>query len=195
MAVFTTTLKVRSLLGLASGVTVYDELLSTLVDVADQIIFDEIGLPADHGGAVHPYTEKFDVSVKGQKDLAVNYTPLVSVVAITTGGTNGSAVAADDYYITDYGQVRLIPSGAYWPVGQQIVEITYNAGFASIPADLQHAATLVAVHHFNEGPRLGFQSEKLGTYNYKLSNLGMGMGLPPIVNRILAKYKRIFARP
>ena len=195
MPTFTTTLRVRSLLGLASGVTVYDELLDTLVDVADAIVFDEINLPASSGGTITAFSESFDIHVAGQKDLAVNYVPLVNVVAMTFGGTNGSLVASDDYYVTDYGQVRLIPDGSYYPAGRQIVNITYTAGFASIPSDLSHAATLIAVHHFNEGPHVGFQTEKLGTYNYKLANLGQGMGMPSIANRILAKYKRVFARP
>lgn len=195
MAVFTSALRVRNLLGLASGVTVYDELLETLVDVADSIIFDEINLPSSNGGRVSTYSESFDIHISGQKDLAVNYVPLVSVVAMTFGGSNGSLVGPADYYITDYGQVRLIPSGAYYPSGRQVVDITYTAGFSPIPNDLRHAATLIAVHHFNEGPHLGFQTEKLGTYNYKLANLGQGIGMPSIINRILAKYKRIFARP
>ena len=195
MAVFTSALRVRSLLGLASGVTVYDALLETLVDVADTIIFDEIQLPQSGGAALNTYSEFLDVGVVGQRDLAVNYTPLVSVVAMTFGGTSGSLIAADEYYVTEWGQVRLIPDGASYPAGRQTVNITYTAGFSRIPDDLRHAATLIAVHHFNEGPHIGFQTEKLGTYNYKLANLGLGMGMPSIVNRILAKYKRVFARP
>ena len=195
MAVFTSALRVRNLLGLASGVTVYDELLETLVDVADAVIFDEINLPLSNGARVATYSESFDINISGQKDLAVNYTPLVSIVAMTFGGSNGSLVGPADYYITDYGQVRLIPDGAYYPSGRQVVNITYTAGYARIPNDLRHAATLIAIHHFNEGPHIGFQTEKLGTYNYKLANLGQGIGMPSIVNRILAKYKRVFARP
>ena len=111
MAVFTSALRVRSLLGLASGVTVYDELLETLVDVADQIIFDEIDLPLSSGAGVTTYSESFDVQVAGQKDLAVTYTPLVSIVAMTFGNPGGSLISSDDYYITSYGQACWFPNG------------------------------------------------------------------------------------
>lgn len=195
MPTFTSRQRVRSLLGLASGVTVHDELIDVLVDVADQIVFDEIDLPASSGGRVTTFSEYIDIDRPGIGEFAVTNMPLVSVVAMTSGGTNGSLVAANKYYSTKWGQVRLVESGSYFPAGRQQVWITYKAGFSNIPPDLAHAATLIAVHHFNEGPHVGFQSERLSTYNYKIANLGNGMTIPPIALRILYKYRRAFARP
>jgi len=195
VATFTTRNRVRNLLGLASGVTVHDELIDALVEVSDQIIFDEIGLPSADGARVSTYTETLDVSGTGQNEIAVNYVPLISVVALTTGGSGGSLVDSDNYYFTEWGQVRLIPIGGFFPSGRQTVQITYTAGFSRVPNDLRHAATLVAVHMFNEGPHVGFQAERLATYNYKIANLGQGLYMPRIAQRILGKYKRLFARP
>jgi hypothetical protein len=192
---FTTRQRVRSLLGLASGVTVHDELIDVLVDVADQMVFDEIDLPAVSGGRVTAFDEYIDIDHAGVNEFAITNMPLVSVVAITTGGTGGSLLDSTNYYSTAWGQVRLTNDDSYFPVGRRKVWITYKAGFVNVPPDLAHAATIIAVHHFNEGPHVGFQSERLSTYNYKLANLGNGMTMPLIAQRILYKYRRAFARP
>jgi len=175
---------VKSVLGIPTGVTRSDALIDTLVAVADSLILEEIDLPSE---SVATYSEAIDVEFAGQREIGLRYRPVVSVVALTIGA---SIPTATEYAVASSGSLRLTADGAYFPIGREQVEITYTAGFASVPADLSHAATLVAVQAFNHGGHSGFESERVSTYSYKLD----GSMVPPLAQRILNRYRRAFAR-
>jgi len=171
-----------------TGITTHDLLISTLVTVVDQLMLDELDLSA---AEVTTYSEKFDITRTGQREVAVRRCPLVSVVALTN---DGSLVAASDYYTTDYGQVRLIGDGDFFDTGRQTVDITYTAGFSSIPEDLKHAATLIVCAQYNQSSHLGYNRESIGAYSYAIGNDGAGIMFPNMAQRILNNYRRIFVR-
>lgn len=175
---------VKSVLGIPTGVTRSDALIDTLVEVADALVLDEIDLPAE---SIATYSETLDVDYAAQREVALRYRPVVSVVALTIGA---SVPEDTDFTFTSSGSIRLVADGAYFPIGRQQVEVTYTAGFSSTPADLSHAATLVAVQAFNQGGHSGFESERVSTYSYKLD----GSMVPPLAQRILNRYRRAFAR-
>ena len=191
MATFTTVATCKLLLGIPTSVTTHDALLTILVDVADQQIFDEINLPLADAGAVTTYTQLLDVDTAGLTDLMLDRLPVVAVTSMMFGGAAGTVVDTENYYVTDWGAIRMIGVGKYFPIGRQQVWVQYTAGFASIPSDLSHAAALLTAQHFNVGGHSGLDSERVGSYNYKQS----GVAIPPIARRILAKYTRAFARP
>ena len=66
----------------------------------------------------------------------------------------------------------------------------YVAGYSSIPSDLSYAATVLAAAHFNSGRHAGMLYEQVATYRYRRRE-----GMPEEAIRILAKYRRVFARP
>lgn len=174
----------KSVLGIPTGVTRSDVVIDTLVEVANSLVLEEIDLPSE---SVATYSESLDVDYTAQREVPLRFRPVVSVVALTIG----SSVPADtDFTFTSSGSIRLVAEGAYFPIGRQQVEVTYTAGFASTPADLSHAATLVAVQAFNQGGHSGFDSERVSTYSYKLD----GSMIPPLAQRILNRYRRAFAR-
>jgi len=188
MPVFSTLARCKSLLSIPTAVTTHDMLLTTLLSVSDQMILDEIDLT---GTSVTTYSEKFDIDRAGTKDLQVNRTPLVSVTALTV---SEALQAATTYYSTAYGQVRLTQDDGFFPVGRQVVEVCYTAGFATVPQDLHHAGTLIVASLFNSGPHVGFQRESVGSYSYAIGKAGAGNSLPTIAQRILSKYKRVFVK-
>jgi hypothetical protein len=175
---------VKSVLGIPTGVTRSDALIDLLVDVANELVLDEIDLPAE---TVATYSETLDVDYAAQREVPLRYRPVVSVVALTIGA---SVPTDTDYTFTSSGSIRLVADGAYFPIGRQQVEVTYTAGFSSTPADLAHAATLIAVQAFNQGGHAGFDSERVSTYSYRLD----GSTVPPLAQRILNRYRRAFAR-
>ena len=192
VAQFTGIGRVKRMLGIpgvaGTGITTHDLLISTLVTVVDQLMLDELDLSA---AEVTTYSEKFDITRTGQREVAVRRCPLVSVVALTN---DGSLVAASDYYTTDYGQVRLIGDGDFFDTGRQTVDITYTAGFSSIPEDLKHAATLIVCAQYNQSSHLGYNRESIGAYSYAIGNDGAGIMFPNMAQRILNNYRRIFVR-
>lgn len=174
----------KSVLGIPTGVTRSDGLIDLLVGVANDLVLEEIDLPAE---AVATYSETLDVDYAAQREVALRFRPVVSVVALTIGA---SVPENTDYTFTSSGSIRLVADGAYFPIGRQQVEVTYTAGFSSVPNDLSHAATLIAVQAFNQGGHAGFETEKVSTYSYKLD----GSMVPPLAQRILNRYRRAFAR-
>ena len=188
MPTFSTRARAKGMLGIPAGITMHDEVIDTYLDVADQVVLDELGLTS---AAVTTYSEKFDIGRGGQKDIALTYRPLVSVTALTD---NGQLVASSGYYTTKDGQVRLSNMDSFFTVGRQTVEITYTSGWSSIPSDLSHAATTIVASFFNSSSHLGLAREQIGQYGYGLAGQGEGIGIPRIANRILGKYRRVFVK-
>ena len=184
MAIATTS-NVKAILGIPAGITVKDTLIGICIEAADQIVLDHLGLTST---SVTTVNEKIDIEELGQREVALNRRPVVSVAALTI---SGSLEATSNYYVTEYGSLRMINEGAYFPTGRQNVEVTYTAGFSSVPKDVVHAANLIAVQMVNEGQHTGYQSERMGAYNYTMGTGQYSM----VVRRILGKYTRVFARP
>ena len=189
MATFASSVAIKRMLGIPSTVTTHDDAISDLLDAVDQIVLDELNLDA---AASTTYTDKLDVSDSGQTMINTTKRPVLSVTALTVGGT--AYTEGTNYKIDkSLGMVTLMPMGNFLPVGRESVEITYTAGFSSVPADLIYAGNLIACSMFNQLSHVGFASEKAGDYTYSLGK-GAGSTIPALANRILNKHRRIFAR-
>jgi len=184
-----TRIKVKRMLGVPSGITRYDETIDDLLTVSDQIVLDETGFSTL---TVTQYSELLTVDYVGQNELALKYSPVVSVVALTIG--DQLQVLNTDYSINEeLGFIELKPLYANFPTGRGVVDITYNAGIDPVPSDLTYASNLIACSLFNQQSHVGFQSEKAGNYTYNLGK-NTGSTIPQMANRILNKYRRLFAR-
>jgi hypothetical protein len=181
---FTTAARVKLILGIPAGVTQHDSKIDILVDFANQQILDELGLLS----ADQFYDETLDVETATTYALKLGRSPVISVAALTD---NDTAVASADYY-TANGWVKLTGTGAVFSTGRQKVDINYRAGFATIPADLKFCGDLMAVEAFNKSPHIGLESEKIGSYTYKMASQAMGP-YPAEVQKILAKYRPVFS--
>lgn len=186
MATFAYRVSVKRMLGIPAGITTHDENIDTLLDVADEIVLGELGLDE---GASTSYSEKIDIDVQGRNEVALQYAPVISVTALTIGGT---LQTTDDYELNKQsGILKLNPLYVSFPTGRGIVEITYQAGLDSIPKELVYAGNLIVCSLFNQQSHMGLKSERAGGYSYTMES-GSGSEYPKIAQRILNKHRRIF---
>lgn len=189
MATFASSVSIKRMLGIPSTVTTHDDAISDLLDAVDQIILDELNLDA---AASTTYNDKLDVTENGQSMINTTKRPVLSVTALTVAGT--AYTEGTNYKIDkSLGMITLMPMGNFLPIGRETVEITYTAGFSSVPADLIYAGNLIGCSMFNQQSHIGFKSEKAGDYTYSLDN-GSGSSIPSLAMRILNKHRRLFAR-
>ncbi len=199
MSTFTDTTKIKRMLGISNGLctgtTQYDDVIEDLRLAVDQIVLDELNLTT---AAVTTYSERIDINFVGQNEIALNHRPVGSIVALTIGGqlqTLSTTVDDGGTYVlnSDLGVVKLTPLYVSFPTGRSVINVTYTAGFSSVPADLLYAGNLIAVSLFNQQSHVGFRSEKVGSYSYQMDS-GIGSTIPQIAQRILNKHRRLFAR-
>lgn len=189
MATFASSTAIKRMLGIPSTVTTHDDAISDLLNAVDQIVLDELNLDA---AASTTYTDKLDVTDNGQTMINTTKRPVLTVAALTVGGS--AYTEGTDYKIDkSLGMITLMPMGNFLPVGREQVEITYTAGFSSVPADLIYAGNLIACSMFNQQSHVGFASERAGDYTYSLGK-GVGSSIPSLASRILNKHRRLFAR-
>lgn len=191
---FTTAARVKAHLGIPSGVTTHDTRVGYAVDAVDPLLLPLLGLNAITGSVTQQwYTDRIDVPGPAEDAVPLSRLPVVSgsVAAVTD---DGGLVAATDYYVdNEAGEVRLTGAGSYFTQGRQKVVVTYQAGYASVPGDLQLCGDAIGAWAFNQLPRAGFESEKAGDYSVDVVPAAASMAetdLPPIVRRLLANYRR-----
>lgn len=183
VATLTSTARCKRVLGIPAAVTIHDALLDDLVDVGEQSVLAYCGMAALTSTTV---TELYDIEAAGTSELRLRGFPVISVASVVA---SGATLDATQWYIDNRpGIVRLAPLGYYFPEGRQKVEVTYTFGYASPPADLQHAATLITVAEFNRARHAGLSSEGMSGYRYSVDD----SALPPAALAILARYVRIF---
>ena len=190
MGTFASTSTMKLLLNIPSAVSDHDAVLAIIEDAVDDLILGELGLSA---GTTQSYTEKIDIENATQNEFALTYRPVVSISALTINTIFQAENV--DYYFKDYGVVRMLPSWYMLPTGREVIEVTYVAGFETIPNDLKYAANLIGAQMFNRQSHVGFDSEKLGGYSYKLASPKNGQSFPDLAKMILNKHRRLFSRP
>ena len=185
MADLTTQSNVKSVLGIPTAVTEHDGLIDMLLDVVDQEVLGYTGLSTLTQQTV---TEYHNILDNTENELRLRNFPVSSITSVKESDTT---LETSTYYLdTGVGYVRLKNLGSYFAVGNQKIEVVYVAGYSSIPADLSYAATVLAAAHFNSGRHAGMLYEQVATYRYRRRE-----GMPEEAIRILAKYRRVFARP
>ena len=167
MSTLTTLDRVKLQLQIPAGITVADAILNTLIDEACDQILRQIGLPA--GISTATYAEIYDIDNRDQERLRLRRFPVRSIVALTCNGSAWSVSGAnEEVYIdrADAGWIRTKQTYKWFPRGKQTVEITYTAGYDSVPGGISSAATALVVHGYNTGGTLGLKSERIGSYSY-----------------------------
>lgn len=185
MADLTTTVKVKRALGIPSAVTIHDELIDTLVEVADQDVLGFVGMAAVTATST---TESYDITNEYTTEVVLRNFPVSSVSSVVVGG---GTLATTSYYLdSNTGVVRLQDNAGFFPPGSQEVEVSYSYGFSTIPADLSFAATIIATAHFNRVRHSGLVGEGMGAYRYTMDPVAF----PKSAAVILSRYRRIFPR-
>jgi len=201
---FTTVAKVKEALRIPAADTTFDALLATIVASVDSTFLTIFGLTSTDPTA---YTNLYDIDDSETEGIWLLEYPVISVDEVKFAGTVQVLTSVYLRNPKSFGMLKLLSGGVNgarmpgtFPFGAQIVEVTHTAGWATVPDDLCGAATSVAVLRFNTDPKLGYDSEKIGQYSYKLGSPGGGSGgessgggFPGTVNSVLAHHRRPFA--
>lgn len=167
-----------------ASVTLGDSVLELFINSASEFIerFCERKFHADDYVEYH--------SGARQNILLPVQWPLNSVAEVRLSSdrdwTNAnSLIDPDDYFIFD-GDLT-IAFHFRLPVGTGNVRISYNAGFTTIPSDLELACLWAAEWYYRNRSRenIGKTSESKGD-----ESVGLLAELPPMVTEILMNYKR-----
>ena len=125
----------------------------------------------------------------GAKALLVNQYPIDSVTSLFDDtlrnfGTETKIAAADFVIYKDRGEIHL--DGLTFQKGLQNVKVTYVAGFATIPIDLQQAVLELVADRFRNKESQGIRSQAIGAFRveYDLSEL------PQEVRAVLDSYRK-----
>lgn len=188
----------KTMLRIPSADTSRDAELQLYVDYANSMMYDVFGGVTD--SAITTYTDTISIDESKQNSIWLRRYPLVSVTSLTQ---NGNVLDPTAYSYTDLGCIRMKDNMVYFPYGTATVSVTYTAGFAAgTPAlgELKIACLTLAAYAVNVAARAGISSEKIGQYSYDIGaamgGLGNtaagGFGMPPLVERILAKWDRSF---
>lgn len=194
---FTTLARVKSALGIPPADTTHDTLLTDLVEESNAQLLRVFQLDECDPKS---YTRKYDIDDSSTEAFPLRAYPVISVDEVKYGDT---VQTLTEFYLRqpeDFGLISPTTDAVVFPFGRRSVEVTHTAGFATIPPELRRAATVLAVAGFNTDGKIGFDSERIGQYQYKIAAVGAAEGgttspggWPSAVSRALANYIRPFA--
>lgn len=184
----TTIEKVKSYLQIPQSNTNEDVFIQDIVDSVQVQIESHCKRKFD----IDTYTETHECKHK----CFPKNTPLRKVESIVRDGNN---LESNDYkikgnYVEFTGDLKGYTIGGsvlYANDDMSEVEITYIAGYETIPSDLSMAATKLAVIEYKDSRenRLGIEQEKEGDVQYVYSKKDSEM--PENILKVIAKYVRI----
>ena len=183
----------KTVLGIPTGVTFHDGAVTLAVDYANDRVLRAIG---QSSLAATTATEYPNVYGHGQFDVDLEHFPVVSVVAVTNGG---SAVPVADYRVVDdIGRLRLTQGNigargqalASWSAAIDGVVVTYTYGYtsATVPEELRRAALLIAEFSYSRGGLRGRSHMRNRSLTLDLDKIQ----LPREVLSILSRYESAF---
>jgi hypothetical protein len=159
-------------------------------------------------GALGGLTESVPTSYSDTTSIDESYQTSVwcrryPVISVTSVINDTNTLDPAKYTFTDLGCIRLVNNYDAFAFGVSTVTVNYVAGFAAgDPAlgELKIAGLTLASYTANIASRAGISSEKIGQYSYDIGaamgGIGNaapgGFGIPPMVERILAKWDRGF---
>lgn len=143
------------------------------------------------------YTEELYDGSGGPELVLKNY-PIITITEIlvdTEEVDERTDVGEEGYYIKNANN-GILYNNAGWSRGRGNIQITYTAGYATVPNDLKYACLAMAAYFRNMKGKDGIMSESLGSYAYSiasgLNNMLGELTIPSvIIKNILDRYKKI----
>lgn len=163
--------------------TTDDELLTSLITRASQFM----ETLCSQSLKSKTITERFDGS--GGFRQFVTVSPIISVASVVVDGINvpsaGTSTTAAGYRI---GHAHIIRNLEKFPVGIENVEITYTAGLATIPTDLEQACIHLVAYWYRKNTHIGEASKALagGSTTFDMSEMPSDVKLT--INNYSRKY-------
>ena len=197
--------QVKSWLALSSTQTSNDALLQFLITSFSQYVIDKTGIASFN--QVQQYVEIQDGN--GQTRLFVQNRPIQSVVSLIVGSYSvpqSTALTTPGWYIEQdqrsialrfapgYINVPQILFPSYFIRGQGNIQVTYTAGYTSVPFDLQEAAMEAVGYYYKRKDWIGILSKTIETGNGRGTVAYAQYSQLPQVKDIINYYSR-YARP
>jgi uncharacterized phiE125 gp8 family phage protein len=161
-----------------------DALLTRLITAASQFIQTWLG----RSFATQSYSETRDGD--GGQKLAFAHGPVTAVTSVTVDGIAIPVASAPQTpgYVFSPGVLYLI-GGYCFRRGAQNVAVTYTAGYAATPPEIEQACIELVALRYRERDRIGQVSKNLAGEVVSFAQKDM----PPDVQTLLEQYRRTFA--
>ncbi len=177
----TTLDNLKGYLGITS--TTDDVLLGRMIESAS----DFVESVTDRTFALTSYNTVLD-GIGGTRLLLPNY-PIVSVSSLTIDGRSIPAAASSQGSGYLFNSFKLTLCGGQYAFcrGQSNVVVAYQAGYATIPADIEQATIEMISLRYKERDRIGMISKSIGGETVAYSQKDM----PASASTVLKKYARV----
>ena len=181
MADLTTLASLKAYLGITDSAK--DALLQSLITGASAAVEALIGRPLLSAS----YTEKVDGN--GKARMMFPHFPVTAVASVKVNGVAVSAAPANNFTSPGYrfDETMLILQGSRFDAGFRNIELTYNAGYATIPADIQMAVNKIVGGKYRERDWLGYQSKSLAGETVSFADVAQSSG----IKSILSSYMKV----
>lgn len=167
-------------------------------DTSDDLFIDD--MIQDSQGIIEGYCKRhFDIATYTNEQHNIMHKiftreyPIKSVISIKRSGTEITNYRVFPAYVEllDYKSVTMSNKLRYVDNEETYAEITYQAGYETIPFDLQKAATELAALFYLESRenRLGIDAESEGAVSYTYTK--KNSELPLNISCILDRYKKV----
>ena len=145
------------------------------------------------------YTEE-EYDGEGTSVLLLNQFPIItltSVITVLDDGTEDTCLGAQFRIDSDLGEIRPTPdcdcTYSWFLAGYRNIKVTYTAGYATVPADVQEATAQEVAYLFaNASTAANVDSWKLGdaavAYNTTTAATQL---LAPVVRQLLGPYRNV----
>lgn len=138
-----------ALAGLQSG-----EVTASHTTLADQLVDALMNRVPDGFTSKTATSERHDIPISGTRNLLLNHHPVIAITTVVVDAQASNPTTLDSTnYVEDDGILKLVTpptsnAGIEWvssfPQGIGMVEVTYNYGFASVPALIIQLANVIA---------------------------------------------------
>jgi len=118
-------------------------------------------------------------------ELILKQYPLTATQAVSVKVADVLLAAADYYTIQPEG---VLHKNSGWTRGIQNIKVTYSAGFAVIPSDLEQACIELVGLTYKRGKNAELRSETIGSYAVTYADIKAS----PVVAQTLELYKKEF---
>lgn len=181
----TTVETLKSHLGIPSGEASVDSRLELLINAASQAIerYLDRSLKSQAYTELHHGRRQDSVLLRQWPVTAVTQVRFDNSHAFTDAAT---IVPSDEYGIGD-DQNSIIFYDRIVPRGNNNVQVTYTAGYATVPSDIEYAALLYCewLYYFRNRQDIGRSSKSKGD-----ESMAISQGIPEIVLQMIQPYKR-----
>ena len=182
MADLTSLPAVKVYLGIPLDQTEDDALLQSLITGVSVGIQNWIGRDL----SLKQHTDKIDGN--GKNRIMFTAWPVTAVVAVVVNGRDIPAATSFEGYGYRFDATMLILNGECFHFGHRNVELTYTAGYATMPADIAQVCSKLVGGKYKERDWLGYRSKSLAGETVVFDDVELSES----VRGVLWDYKKVF---